>query len=55
MKHLAVGLFGGDCTTWLCYSPTGKQNDSSYTTCPQPLEGAEGSCPPGEKGLADIY
>lgn len=53
--HLAVGMFGGDCTAWLCCSPAGEQNDSSYTTCPQPLEGAEGNCHSGERELADIY
>ena len=54
MKHLAVGMFGGDCTAWLCCSPKEEQNDSSYTTCPQPLEGAEGSCPSGENWLIFI-
>lgn len=45
-------MLGGDRTAWL---PKGEQSDSSYTTCLQPLEGAEGICSSGEKELADIY
>lgn len=55
MKHCAVGVVGGDCNAWLCCSPNREQNVSSYTTCPQPWEGAEGSHPSGERELADIY
>lgn len=55
MKHLAVGMFGSDCIAWLCRSSKIEQNDSSYATCPQALEGAEGSCPSGERELDDIY
>lgn len=48
MTPLAVRMFGGDyndCTH------KGEQNEPSYISCAQPLEGAEGSCLSGESWL----